>query len=196
MNYAALSLLILAACPGCLLAAPRLKDKEVTFFPTTVGSRWVYQCGDHEEVQVVTKVDVLVDGFQVHVADAGAGGRETPAMVVLVNSKGLFLLEEMGQRYDPPWCVLKLPAVPGDQWEATTRRPDLGPISHANTTGKPERLKLPAGEFEVIPVAVTELGRGKRAAYEYSYAPGIGWARIIVGDSTVRELKSFTAGKR
>jgi hypothetical protein len=197
VSHTALPLLVLAACPCFLPAAPRLKDKEVDFFPTSVGSRWVYQCGDHEEAQVVTKVEVGAHGTRVYVADVRAGGQETPAMVVVVSGKGLFMLEEMGQPYDPPWCILKLPAVPGEEWEATTRRPDIGPLSHAVTTGKAQRLTVPAGEFTVIPLTeTTKLGPGRGASSEYSYAPGIGWARIVVGGRTEKELKSFTPGTK
>jgi hypothetical protein len=197
MSRAALALLVVAVGPGVVTTAPRLKDREVDVFPTSVGSRWVYQCGDHEEVQVVTKVEVGAAGTRVHVAEVVAGGAERPAMVVLVNSKGLFLVEEVGQPYDPPWCILKLPAVPDEEWEATTRRPDVGPLSHAVTTGKPERLTVAAGEFKVIPLAeTTKLGPGRGASSDYSYAPGIGWARIVVGGRTEKELKSFTSGTK
>jgi hypothetical protein len=180
-------------------AAPRLKDAEVVYFPTTVGARWVYRLGTQEEVQVVTKVEEKEDGTRVHVGYVGAGGRVSPARVVLVSRKGLFLLEDGGQPCDPPWCLLKLPAVPGDRWEARTTRPDVGWLSAAHRTGKAEEVAVAAGKFTTVPVTVTDAARehGKAPAGTtvYSYAPGVGWARITVDGKTVRELQSFAPGK-
>ena len=121
-------------------------------------------------------------------------------MVMLVNEKGVFLLEEVGQSYDPPWCILKATAGPGEKWTTETSRVGQGKMTDTRTPGKPEVLDLPAGKVTAIPVEVTDRsydggadGARKRT---YWWAAGIGWAKIQDGDRTIRELKSFDPGPK
>ncbi len=200
MNRTCVFLLTAAVCPGIAPAAPQLKaqPQEALFFPVTQGATWVYQIGGGDVTYAVTAVEKRADGTVVRVGRVPPAGRDVPVMAVLVNKKGVFLLEEVGQAYDPPWCIFKAPAAPGEKWDTDTFRAGLGKMTDTRTPGKPAVLDLGAGKVTAVPVEVTNRsydggaeGARKRT---YWWAAGIGWARIDDGDRTIKELRSFTPG--
>jgi hypothetical protein len=188
------SLLILA---GLSLAAPRPKDtdKEPVYFPTVEGTTLVYRIDNEEETHVVTKVEVKDGNKIVHLSYSRPGVASQPLMVVRVSKEGLFLLEETGKKYDPPWCMLKLPLKPGKSWETDTSRPDLGKISSVETMETPEQITIAAGTYSAVKVVSQSSGAAKGETTHW-FVEGIGWAKINVGDATHKELKSVTVGRK
>jgi hypothetical protein len=195
MRHTAAVLLMLA---GLGLAAPRPKDttKDPVYFPTVEGTTLVYKVGDREETEVVSKVEVKEGSKVVHISSV-ENGVHKPLMVVRVNKDGLYLLEEVGQKYDTPWCILKLPVKAGDTWTTSTRRPDIGNLSSTETLKAVEQLTVPAGKLEnAAVVKPTSSSLGRSSAVTYWFADGVGWARIQVGGQTSKELKSVSVPKK
>jgi hypothetical protein len=191
---------IVVAVGFALLAsgAPRPKDtaKEPVYFPTVEGTTLVYQVGDREETEVVTKVEVKDGSKEVHISSVQDGVNK-PLMVVRVSKDGLYLLEETGQKYDTPWCILKLPVKAGDTWQTTTSRPDVGNLATSDTLKSVEQLTVPAGKFENAAVVVSTTKVALRPpTVTYWFADGVGWAKIRVGDETTKELKSVSVPKK
>jgi hypothetical protein len=187
---------------GLTFAAPRPKatTKDPVYFPTTEGTTLVYQFGAAgggvgEETQVVTKVEDKDGAKLVHVSNGGT----KPLMVVRVSKDGLELVEEVAQRYDPAWLMFKMPPKPDDKWDSKSTRPDIGTIESSFAVGKPEQLVVPAGTYTAIPVTVTQT-TGFGASFEiksvYWYVENIGWAKITLNGTTVKELKSVKHGNK
>lgn len=198
MNRTCVFLLTAATGPGIAPAAPQLKEQpqEQLFFPVSQGATWVYRIGGGDVTYAVTAVEKRADGTFVRVGRIPPTGKDVAVMAVLVNKKGVFLLEEVGQAYDPPWCIFKVPAAPGEKWDTETSRVGLGKMTDTRTPGKPEVLDLAAGKVTAIPVVVTarsyDGGPEGARTRTYWWAAGIGWAKIQDGGRTIRELKSFT----
>ena len=185
--------LALAAAPAA--PAPRLKDAgPPSYFPITVGARWVYQSGQVEQTEVVTDVKTDGEATVVTVGSVLPDGKVTPWNTVAVRPDGLFMLSETGQPYDPPVCLLKFPVKSGDRWEDATTRPDIGKLRFTHEVKETKTLDTPAGKFECVRIeaAVAFGAVATPATHSHWYAPGIGLIQI---DGT-RTLKSFAAGKR
>lgn len=182
----------LAALPG--LAAPRLKDtSEPGYFPTAVGTRWVYRVGDFEVTDVVTAVKKEDAVTTVTVQREADDGKMSPSLKVEIRSDGLFMTEETGLSYNPPVCLLKFPIQVGDKWATETRRPDSGRVSFHCTVIGLDDIDTPVGKRRGIRVhaePVFENG-GQGQPSEHVFAPGVG--PVQFGERT---LRSFTPGKR
>jgi hypothetical protein len=183
---------------GIAFAAPRPKDtaKEPVYFPTVEGTTLVYKVGDREETEVVSKVEVKEGDKVVHISSIEAGVHK-PLMVVRIGKDGLYLLEETGQKYDPPWCILKLPAKAGDKWTTNTTRPDIGNLASSETIKSVEELTVPAGKLEkTVVVESTSMVAGKTNTVSYWFSDGVGWAKISVAGQATKELKSVSVPKK
>jgi hypothetical protein len=160
--------------------------------------------------KVVTKVEGDGRRKAVTVGVVGADGVTVPQEKVEVSGEGLVQVEYAtliltvsgGGRADlvetkvsplvPPVRLLKLPAKAGDEWDG--QMPGGARLSY--TVGKPERVKVPAGEFEAVPVAlVRTLPGGYSDKFRYWYAPGVGPVKWTAGTGDEFVLKSFTPGK-
>jgi hypothetical protein len=184
------AVLILAA-----RSAPRLKDRpsDATYWPTTVGTTREYETDTGTEVEVVTAVE-RVDGVTtVTTAIRRPDGRQTPSNRVEVRQDGIYMTEEAGQPYDPPWCVLRLPPKAGDTWAVDTRRPDCGRLRFTQTVGETKVIEAGGEKFEAVRVMGEDIAGGGRSVgpIVYWYAKKVGLVRI----DGHRTLKAYSPGK-
>jgi hypothetical protein len=177
-----------------VFGAPRLKEptKDHPFFVVTEGTTLVYKVDGNDDSMVVTKVERKADDQTIHVSRLDETGKADPAMVVRVSKDGVYLMEESGQKYDPPWLLLKTPATADEKWESKTSRPDIGRLDSTTVVGKPEEISVPAGTFIAVPVFVNQAKGIGAGEFTYWFAPDIGWVRIVWNDKVVKELKSVT----
>lgn len=182
----------------------------VYYFPTAVGTKWTYQGSGAPFTWVVTRVEKKGRAHVVSVGEIGKDDRVAAHDKYEVSEKGLFHLEKPvyqllngpdgrpkavvteWRTLTPPVCKLKLPLVSGEKWEG---RPNPGdPATY--TAGRPAKVKVPAGQFEAIPVEVTYPTGGDTTHRGQSwYAPGVGpvkWSTNAVGDVV---LTGFWPGK-
>jgi hypothetical protein len=190
MTYALapfLGALFLAPAPDLPTAPP---PREVAlYFPTKVGSKWVYQRGDTAVTEVVTAVEQKDGGKLVSVAREEAGKR-VPVEKILVSGKGLARVGAGGNDLGYELHLLSLPITPGQKWKFGA--------TEVTVVGF-ERIEVPAGTFTAVRVEKV-VPLGLPVTFTYWYAPEVGVVRRMTevgerGKGVVEVLKSFTPGK-
>jgi hypothetical protein len=170
--------------------APRLK-KPTLYYPTTVGAKWVYKARDDEFEKVVTGVKEKDGIYVVSIAtrnDDGKLGRKTE---IAVSEQGLAAVSDGKVKFEGPSLLLRLPPKEGKLW---FERDDLG--TYTVTQGKPRQVKVPAGEFEAIPIESERWVKGEPLRrHTQWYAPGVGLIKVGAFDEQGIVLKSFTRGQ-
>lgn len=185
------ALLVPAAVLVAAPAAPVPKDRLLAadgYYPTVVGTKLVYDLGGGEETRVVTAVERAEGGTLVTTMFLQPDGLKTAHMKVKVTAKGLFLAEEGGGAYDPPWCILELPPKAGNKWD--TLSGGRSQVTGSMTAHGIEEVEVPAGTFRAAKV-VWEHGDNPAT---YWYAPQVGLVKLTYGQTAV-VLKSYTPGK-
>jgi hypothetical protein len=179
-------------------AAPVPKGAEKPlYFPTKVGAKWVYEWRygkeneSSEVVEIVTAVESGKGGAKVvTVGRVPAKGKAYPTRKFEVSDRGLFQTENLiGRSLRRPCCSLKLPHTPGQTWDVFS---DSG-VNIRHTAHGPERVKVPAGEFECIRIEYRD-ERSPDPNQTRWYAPGVGEVKADMYDQLIT-LKSFTPGK-
>jgi hypothetical protein len=153
---------------GSLPAAPvpthLMKKGDVLYFPTTVGTKWLYRdTGNAEVAYEVSNVEDHADGKFVTVT--GGHGPCT----WLVSPSGLFITAMGTQKCDPPTPMLRLPLSSNKKWEFQQKGgPGLKGLFAASG---PEEVEVKAGKFITIKVETEWVGNNKPTVW---YAPGVG----------------------
>jgi hypothetical protein len=169
------------------------------YFPTTVGTRWVYQTQGEkrESVEVVMEVKEK-DGEKWVAVGSECEGKVEYHHAISVSDKGLAVVDTSVSDLDEPSWLLKLPHKAGNKWDYGIAPACVGQWKGTALADGPEKVTVPAGRFEAIRVKVDITFAGDRRRVTTWYAPGIGKVKEIVttdsGDR-VEVLKSFTPGK-
>lgn len=185
-----LAILIPFVCGPALVPAapvPPGADKPVYYFPTRVGTKWVYdKTGGEGFGKVVTESEEKDGRFLVTVK---GDVKENPwASQYAVSKDGVFKVahklnnDDPFEKYDPPSCLLKLPHKDGNTWETETDKL----FRRKSVAKKVETVKVPAGTFEAI--------RVEGGGVTTWYAPEVGLVKQY--DGTFLELKSFEIPKK
>jgi hypothetical protein len=181
-------------------AAPIPKDADKRLapcFPTQVGSKWVVvqtnnsdpdESDESERTLAVTAVEEKNGAKIVTIGDNWK---------VAVSEQGLFEMENSGEKYSPPLCLLKLPSQPGDKW---TTHPMFmqAKIDLENMFVGLEVVEVPAGKFTALRVDSEFTECGKTLRIRSWFAPGIGPIKTTMKGpdvDVVVVLKSFAPGK-
>ncbi len=179
---------------------PKGADKPLLFFPTKVGTKWVYEQPGSDMTLVVAKVEAADGGALVTVEYVGEGGQSSPIHTVRVGKAGVAFTSEVGEAYTPPWVHLRLPHQAGDKWETASTRPltRAGAVLriHSAATDKgEEEVRVTAGTFRALRVDSEWSidGAGKQWKREW-FAVGVGFVKEEWAGTT-RALKSFTPGR-
>jgi hypothetical protein len=192
--------LVLAAVLGFATAAPAPKGAEepTLYFPTRVGAQWVYlwdtkrkedKDKDPAVVEVVTAVEDKEGAKVVTVGRVHTDGKVCPTQKWAVSDRGLFQTANLiGQPVRAPVCFLKLPHKRDQTW--TLDAP--GDNKPTMTASGPERVKVPAGEYDAIRVEQRDQHPDPQTTRWY--APGVGLVKVTSGDLLI-VLKSFDPGK-
>jgi hypothetical protein len=195
-------LLGLALALPLLTAAPvptHLMPEPVYYFPTTVGTKWVYQEGIRQRTEVVTEVEGK-GATKVVFVGLEEKGKVLPWVNVEVSRRGLFRVWCRGNKDDPPHPWLKLPVEGGGEWaydDIGLGGRILGKV-RATASG-PEEVEVPAGTYRAIRVEMSWPARGGLGDWAPStstrwYAPGVGLVKQT-GPSYEEVLKSFAPGR-
>src|SRR5262245_32909807 len=183
-----LAILLLLFATLAAPAAPALKSTgPALYYPTTVGTRWVYEYRGIENTTVVTRIEEKEGAFLVDVAEE-SDKRETPSQQIRVSGEGVFRLSIAGTTLQNPECLLKLPHKDGQEWEVNLG-PKFGGYAKLTAVGR-ETVETPAGKFETIKVQ-----RVGSDSATYWFAEEVGLVRITM-DKWESVLKSFTPGKK
>jgi hypothetical protein len=172
------------------------------FFPTAVGTKWVYQTADGDHTWVITRVE-KEDGARVVTITDEVAGKETRTLKIAVSESGIRVLS--GSHIFPLWrgelycsqLLLNLPHAEGDSWDVTATLEGGFHLRGTWRVGGEERVKVPAGMCTATRVDwEPRLGRQFKVDLRTPcwYAKGIGL--IQVGkDPSFWSLKSFELGR-
>jgi hypothetical protein len=180
---------------------PKGADRPVLYFPTKVGTTWVYDnsySGETEEV--LTAVREKDGATIVSVDRVGAHGELFPERRLAVSGRGLYLVQDGKRESEAPCPWIQLPHKPGDTWKH-------GDASYWACAV--ERVRVPAGVYLAVRVDCTgtiPLNDGTALKYTSSdwYAAEVGLVKRVAESfqpglprlpPLVIVLKSFTPGK-
>jgi hypothetical protein len=176
-------------------AAPVPKDHQSPFFPTKIGTRWVYvssQWTIEAEIRDTKKKDGVTT---LTIVDNTEEDDSDPWRILTVSKKGISLVSRGPFRYERPIDLLRLPAKIGDQWKFDTHYRTVGGLTVCPKDGRMkvgaiETVKTTAGEFEAARVEGYGGGTGLWTE-TYWFARGVGLVKWVnnAGDEFV--LKSF-----
>jgi hypothetical protein len=196
MSYrlSVLAILIIAVAGLCAEPAPTPSPEVVYYHPVTVGTKWVttYSWGINgvrDDTSVVTAAKDGKDGAKIVTIGFHIDGKTYPEREVEVSDRGLLWTKHLGPHTGPPHVPsweLKLPHKEGQRWVGAS------PNTNATAHG-PEKVKVPAGEFDCI--RVEERHEGIQEPFRTRwYSPGVGMVKEDSLDHKI-VLKSITPGK-
>jgi hypothetical protein len=187
--------LLLAAAPAA--PVPKEKSKTPNYYPTALGSRWVYKVGETEIVTEVTAVESKEDARLATIATL-INGKAVSTERIVVSDKGVYRDQMNKAAIEPPICILQLPHKPGDTWEVDSKiQGQATKVSF--TAGQPEEVEVPAGKYRAVRVDGDGVIAGAQTKVTYWFAPDVGIVKLkytIAGSDAILELKSFTPGKK
>jgi hypothetical protein len=170
-----------------------LKPKEgPLYFPTKIGAKWVWQCGEEEDTEIVSEVEKQPDGTKhVTVGHVKPNGDVISVRTVVVSNKGLYQLNQGGHVFGTSYCLLKMPHQPGDTWK--NEKPAFW--DRTCTVYGPEWVEVPAGRFWALRVEEDEYRIPNKLSKTTTwYAPGVGPVKMTT-DNGAHVLKSFSPSK-
>jgi len=183
------TLLLLGAAP-----VPKQLMKDEPYWPTAVGTKWVYEQGGKESTQEITKVEAR-DGGTTRLTVRTKNGDDIIDVApggVTQRTVSTFTLDTL---------IVRFPIKAGDSWAfAYPVQAGLHCIGGKMTVGEEEDVKVPAGTFRATKVVctVTEV-RGKPIDKPYTlthwYAKGVGLVRVE-WDGGERVLKAFAPAQK
>src|SRR6516162_1760475 len=183
-----------------LLAAPSgrgQQQKDESFFPLKLGSKWQYKSREEKVVVEVAKVEDLeitrdkkkVKEKLLYTLKITSGGRELTEQVAVLPD-GVYRFSVGGKDISPPLCILKFPIKKPDSWPVDSVCNEM-PFKGVFTCDEAD-IKVPA--FKDTYKAVRTSFKNPRMSFEYYFAPGYGivMQRIQVGNNKVLlELEKF-----
>lgn len=193
----ALPLLVLLAPLAVAAPVPKkVKEKLSDFYPLADGTTWVYEMGQ-TEVTVRATEFAEKDGVRTSKLVTEHSGKQVATEGIRVDKVGVFRTHVNGTEVSPPIPLLKFGLTDEDGWEV---KATLGESALAGkfTLKGAEKLKVPAGEYEVV-VARGEVNiGGTDTTITWHLADGVGIVKMdysVGGTSTPLVLKKYTPVK-
>ena len=185
-------LLTLLAC-GVAVAAPvpkALKKGGPEWMPLAVGAKWEYVASDAP--------DTTTDTREITGASEKDGMQFASQRTINLTQEfrrdetGVAVVKTSNRGDAKPRYIVRHNMKEGDTWDN-----DMGGYTETRTVGKVEKIKLPAGEFEAVPVKFQYVQQGVTfQSGTVWYADGVGLVRIDTDGSSSEVLKAFTPGRK
>jgi hypothetical protein len=185
--------LLVAIAPAAPVPTHLFPKTPAYYFPTTVGTTWVYENQNWVETQTITKAESISRGVLITIEKVHEDGR-SPFGILLVSTDSVTQLEFEGNKLEQPLLWLKTPPKPKDTWDWKF----INGITGTDTVVEAEKLKLPAGTFDAMRVdSIFTFAGGAMQPQHAShwYAEGVGLLQSTYGGINTRVLKSFKLGK-
>jgi hypothetical protein len=107
-----------------------------------------------------------------------------------VTDEGVAVVRVNNREYPNPRFIVKAGMKAGDSWEW-----DAGGYKEVRTVGKAEKVTVPAGQFEAVPLTYKTVQNGQEfSGTTVWYADGVGLVRIDHDGQPSQVLKAFTRG--
>ena len=152
---------------------------------------------------VVTDVEKRVGATAVTLSETFED-KDQGSDTFIVSEKGVFNIQttspgppKQSWKHDPPFCLLSFPHKVGNKWEFDypAQAGGLVGVKGTKTAHGPEEVVVLAGKYLAIRVEHIEKNKGVPTPMTFWYAPGVGLVKMVSQD-VVRELESFTPGKK
>lgn len=193
MRRAALLLPLFFLQPAPAAPVPKAVKGTQDFYPSTLGTRWVYaqEDGTREHTREVTTSQEK-DG-ETHFTVTWKDGGQTQIWDLKKDATGVYRLKQDGVEFDPPHKLLAAKTAAGDEWTSEYSWGGRVKYKYVRTVGRPEVVKTPAGEFTAFPITSREEnGRGLETTLWY--ADGVGLVKLQPKDGTPVVLKEYAVG--
>jgi hypothetical protein len=191
------SLLMLFIALAVAPAAPRLKVQLVTFYPTRVGTCWVYDCDGEDEKRIITAVREI-DGAKLLTVEWKGPKHDKPRVETLkVSAEGVHWMGFKDEPFDPLAFMLKHPLTDGKTWDWKLTGLTIVEQKGTATVHGPETIDVPAGKFTVY--RIEYLGEGREdcePSLDRIWFADIGAVKMEGWHGPTWMLKSFTPGTR
>jgi len=181
----------LVAAPG-----PKTDPKSGAIFPTQPGATWEYRVAGKTVVHRLAAAETKDGVVVLSIVEEGRDGKSTPVERLRESEKGVFRVEAVSEKVDPPLCLLQLPHVPEQEWETADTD---GRVKGKHRAAGPEEVAVHAGKFRAVRVdsEYTFAGVTGTARRTDWYAAGVGRVKSVYSEGgTTWELSAFTPGKR
>ena len=176
---------VVAAAP-----VPKALKKGAEWMPLDAGAKWEYVSAEDNSTTTDTReITSASEKDGVHFASQRTINL---TQEFRRDADGVAVVKTTNRGDTKPRYIIKHAMKEGDTWEN-----DLGGYTETRTVGKAEKIKLPAGEFEAVPVQFKYVQNGTPfQSGTVWYADGVGLVRIDTDGSGSEVLKAFTPGKK
>ena len=191
MRNRILAAFLLFAIAAIAIAAPvpkALKKRDKDWMPILAGSRWEYSSPDDPTtVNEIREILAVTEKGGDVIAEQRTSNL---TQVFRQDSTGIAVIKSGGRDHVNPRYIIKNGMKEGDTWDW-----DATGYVETRTVGKPEKIKIPAGEYEAQPVNFKYVQNGTIfQSGTVWYADGIGLVRIDTEGSESQVLKAYTPG--
>jgi hypothetical protein len=189
MRTLVLSVFLTFALSATAAPVPKTLRAKQEFLPLAVGNRWEFSSpdapGQVNEVREVLEVEQR-DGA-TYFTQKLAGSTQ----VYRVDAAGVAVVRTGNSDYKNPRVILTPTMKEGESWEW-----DAGGYTEIRTVGKAEKITVPAGEFEAVPIQYRYVQNGQDFQKgTVWYSAGTGLVRIDYDGQVSQMLKAFTPAK-
>jgi len=177
------------------------KGKEAPdYYPLQVGNQWNYKLDvNGKEIAMITriaKIETIKDQPYARL-EAEVMGKVTATEHLRKTDKGVIRLRTNTIEADPPLLLIKTPLKAGDKWGGEFTAD--GKQAKYETRVSEEMVKVPAGRFKTMKVAIRLQEGGTVVNTTYWFAAGIGFVKQTVEAPSLNisiELEKYKLNKK
>ena len=195
MRWVSLTVLLLASLPVVTAApVPKHLMKDEPFWPTAVGTKWVYEQNGQEMIEEITKAESLKEGVRLTMRLSWG---DTSQEIFDVSPESIVQRAVFGRECS--LTLIQFPLKTGAMWAFEFNQGNFTEQGEAKV-GEDADLKTPAGTFRAKKVVFKVTEKDKKPikncrTYTYWFAKGVGLVKLE-WDGGGRVLKSFAPGKK
>jgi hypothetical protein len=175
-------------CGVCFLLAAAVsgggetkKDKPVDYYPLQVGNQWNYKLDvNGKDITMITriaKIETIKEKAYARL-EAEVMGKVTATEHLRVTDKGIIRLKTNDFEADPPLLLVKSNVKAGDKWGGAFTV--MGKKAKYDAVAEEEMVKVPAGRFKTMRVAIRLEEGAMVVNTTYWFAPGVGFVKQTV----------------
>jgi hypothetical protein len=181
------------------------KDKKTPdYYPLQVGNQWNYKLDvNGKEFAMINRIAkiVTINEKTYAVLESEMGGKVKATEHLRKTDKGIIRLRTNNFESVPPIVLVKNPVKPGDKWRdnITVMDEEAKHDAKYDAVAEEEMVKVPAGSFKTLRVAIRLEEGDKVVNTTYWFAPGVGFVKQTVEAPMVNmtiELEKYKLTKK
>jgi hypothetical protein len=182
------------------LAGGKKGQEGPDYYPLQVGNQWNFKLDVNGKeaaiIMRIAKIETIKEQPYARL-EAEVMGKVTATEHLRKTDKGLIRLRTNTIEVDPPLLLLKYPVKAGDKWQGAFTADGKNAKYESHVTE--EMVKVPAGRFKAMRVAIRIEEGTMMANTTYWFAPGIGIVKQTVeapGLTMTMELEKYKLKKK